>query len=287
VTTLHSYLDAGGRLFVTGMGAALSDEYWTGIVLGANIESFSVFDNDNTDKDHNGGVSPPQPSALPDTGTGALAHAGIFADLKPIDISTKGDGAGDNLAVYNRYLKTAIPTFSGMVGVSGMSAFSGNFGFQGSAYGQSVLKIADPNVTDGGTSVGIVSSDEPSLKHAARYPGRSVLFSFGFEGINNNTGNATRAQVLQRIFQWFDDRPSVRVSTTRVAAGRKIEFKATMRGPSRPAQYLWQVGGRLLAPSARPTQYRFSRAGSYKVRVQVTDHLGHVAVSPWTTVIAR
>jgi hypothetical protein len=287
LTNLHSYLDAGGQLFITGMGAADSDGNWVAIALGAEA-SVSAYDNLNNDPNKQGGISPPQPSAAPDTGVGPLQRAGIFAGLKPIDFSTKGDGAGDNLAIRN----TALDSFGldGLVGVPGLTPLSGKFGTDNAnkpanAYGQPALKMTNPSNSDGGSEVAVVSSDEPSLKHTASYPGRSVLFSFGFEGINDNTGYATREQVLQRIFAWFADHPTARVASMTYRSGARVQLKATFRAQgATPAEYIWQVGKTVLSASSKATNYRFPHAGRYRLRVQITDTLGHTAVSPWTTV---
>jgi len=285
VAPLHSYMDVGGRVLVTGMGVAFSDPYWLAVVMGAQQSDPSVFDNSTNDKDHKGNISPTDPSAVPDTAKGALAKAGIFAGLKPIDFSFKGDGAGDNMATYNQSLGT-------LFGVSGLSPFSGSFGAGIYAYGQPALKAYPLRKKNGrsqhGIDVAVVSSDEPSLTHVAKYRGRGVTFSFGFEGINSNTGHASRQQVLQRVLQWFDDKPSARISPLYARTGQAVRLTASLKGTKAHAvAYNWQVGNQKLAVSATPPIYRFSHAGVYRLRVAVTDALGHVALSGWTAVTVR
>jgi hypothetical protein len=113
-----------------------------------------------------------------------------------------------------------------------------------------------------------------------------VLFTFDFAGINDNTGFATRAQVLKRIFDWFDDTPTATVAAASFSAGRSVQLQARMKAPAglKAAQYQWQVGSATLKPTTRSTTYTFPHAGKYRVRVQVTDSLGHTAVSAWKTV---
>jgi hypothetical protein len=178
-----------------------------------------------------------------------------------------------------------------MIGVAGLTPLNGKFGQDNSgkpanAYGQPALKTTDPSNAGGGIDVAVTSSDEPSLKHVASYPGRTVFFSFGFEGINDNTGFATRTQVMQRIFQWFDDKPTAAVTTKSARAGARTQLNAKLQAGSgaKPSQYIWQVGSQTLLPTGKPIQYRFTRPGKYKVRVQITDSLGHAAVSPWVTI---
>jgi hypothetical protein len=286
LTVLHSYLDAGGKLFLTGMGAATSDPLWTIVEMGGVLSNPSLFDDGSNDKTQKGGISPTQPSALPDTRNGPLQASGIFAGLKPIDFSTKGDGAGDNLAVANKAVGQ-------LIGVSGLDSIRGSLGANLFAYGEPALKTWNvPHIQSGfrdkGIDVAIVSADEPSLKHSASYRGRSLLFSFGFEGINDNTGYATRDQVLKRVLQWLYETSSARVVMTHFPVGATIRLNGVLHATqgARVAAYTWQVGNQTLKTSSRPTAYRFPHAGTYRVRVQIDDTLGHVAVSPWTKVKA-
>lgn len=279
-SVLHSYLDAGGRVFLTGMGAALSDPYFTAVAFGGYASSASLYDTSVNDKATTGGKSPPRPSAQPVLGSGLLARSGLFAGMKKIDFSTAGDGARDNIAVNNHVL--------GLVGVPGLNWIRGSFDPGIHIFGHPALVTTNVNIAQGpvdGNYNAVDSSDEPTLTHTASYRGRSVFFSFGFEGINNNTGYATRVQVLHRIFQWFNDQPRARVMTTRAAVSRKVTLHAQLTHTvSHAVTYQWQVGKTTLRPLAGPVWYRFGNRGTFRVRVAVTDSLGHTAVSPWTSV---
>lgn len=281
---LHQYLNAGGKVFVSGEGAPLSDPDWSAIVLGANYASASVYDNDTNDKAHKGGISPPQPSAVPDTRVAVRSNPYIFGGMKAIDFSTKGDGAGTNTAVYSRSIESDLG--DAMFGVNGLSPVYGNAAPFGNAYGAAALRTTNLSIAQGSADVAIVSSDEPSFTHKVTYHGRSVLFAFGFEGINDNTGYATRAQVLQRIFQWFGDTPAATVSSVRYTARKSVQLQASLRqAPGLHAvAYAWQIAGKTIKSSGKPTRYTFPHAGNYRVRVMITDSLGHTAVSAWKTV---
>jgi hypothetical protein len=283
-SAMHQYLNAGGRVFVSGEGATLSDPDWSAIVLGASYASASVFDNDTNDKAHKGGISPPQPSAIPDKRVDIHSNPYVFGGMKPIDFSTKGDGAGTNTAVYSKSIESDLG--DSMFGVNGLAPVYGNAAPFGNAYGQAALRTTDLALARGGADVATVSSDEASFSHKVSYPGRAVLFSFGFEGINDNTGYATRAQVLQRIFQWFEDKPTSTVTTAHYAAHRVVQLKATLYAGAtiHPAAYVWQIGSRSVKSGTKPAKYTFPHAGTYKLRVQITDSLGHVAVSPARTI---
>jgi hypothetical protein len=257
----------------------------TGLAYNVAADDLSLFDNSKNDKGNRGGLSPARPSAVPDTNTHGTANRWIFGGLKAIDFSSKGNGANDNVATYSA--SVARNFGQGLVGVPAVIPMSGTFDFQGSAYGQGALRTTRPGLATAGQDVAVVSSDEPSLRHKPSYAGRSVLFTFGFEGINDNTGYATRDQVLRRIFQWFDDRPTALVSGRSYRAGRQIRLKGGLNAGDRAEQYTWQIGSRTLPTTGRPTSYRFARPGKYRVRVQITDWLGHTAVSPWTVITAR
>lgn len=279
-SVLHDYLDAGGRVFLTGMGAALSDPYFTAVAFGGYASSPSLYDTSVNDKASHGGKSPPKPSASPVTGKALPARTGLFAGMKKIDISTAGDGAKDNVAVNN----TAV----GLVGVPGLNFIRGNFDPGIHIFGHPALITTNTNIAQGpldGNYDAVDSSDEPTFKHQATYRGRSVFFSFGFEGINSNTGYATRTQVLQRIFQWFDDQPRAQVTVNRLPAFSRVRLGARLTHTAfHGVTFQWQIGKTTLRPTAGPTSYRFGHRGHYRVRVAITDLLGHTAISPWKTV---
>jgi minor extracellular serine protease Vpr len=288
-TTLKQYLDGGGRLFLTGLAAALLDAnggLWTALEFGAESVTPSVYDNEINDNIHAGKISPTRPSAFPVSAKRQPKNAGIFDGLKPVDISTKGNGARDNLAVYNQVLAAATPVGNGMIGVSGLTTISGaQFGFH--FYGRPALQAKTPAIVGTPVDIATTSSDEPSFGHSLSYHGRSVLFSFAFEGINDNTGYATREQVMSRILKWFSDQPAARVTSSKFASGRSVHLAASFHANAKAAQYVWQVGSRTLDATSRPTSYRFGHPGTYRIRVQITDALGHRAVSPWKNVKVR
>ena len=285
MTNLHDYLDAGGRAFVTGLAAGLSDPVWSLFVLGASVNGLSIYDSVQNDKNHVGGVSPPKPSAVVDRRPDNRENPWLFTGLKPIDISTKGDGAKTNVAVTN---SAVGDIYSGqqLVGVSAIKPFAGNYSGYGSAFGAAVLRTSSLKTAAFGEDVGMVNSDEPTLKHKTSYKGRSVYFSFDFAGINNNTGYATREQVLKRIFQWFADSPKAHVTQLDYVSKKSVLLRAAVKSSmhTHAVSYTWEIGKQILKTTKKPTAVRFAHAGTYRVRVQLTDSLGHNAVSAWTNI---
>jgi subtilisin family serine protease len=284
VTAIRQYLDTGGRVFLTGLTVDISDPYWAIYLLGSDLHQLSAYDNASNDKKKVGGISPPQPSTkIPDLPQN-VKNTYLFSGMKPIDFSNKGDGVGDNIGTFSQSVETDFG--DGFVGVTGMAPISGCDSLR-CAYGQAVLQVPDTGL--GGPDVGIVSSNEPTLASKATYAGRSVFFSFDFAGINDNTGFATRSQVLKRIFDWFDDKPTVTVKTSSVAARSRIRLAASFHGLKgvHVVQYQWQVGTKTLKASKTSPLYTFPHAGTFKTRVEVIDSLGHHAVSTSKVIRAR
>jgi subtilisin family serine protease len=296
VATMDAYLHQGGHVFVTGMAAVQSDLAFSAVLLGANVGSLSVFDNSANDKLGTGGIGPPQPSAVPDTRIDNIdnpENPWLFKNMK-IDFSTKGDGAGTNVAINNDAVSHIFDPSWHTVGVAGAQAYNQKDPTYGDSWGQVVLRTADLSLAQtGGADIGIVNSDDSTFKNnpssSTRYNGRSVLFTFDFAGINDNTGFATRQQVLKRVFDWFDDTPTTSVVSAGYRAGRAVKLRASLKALAgvRATQYVWQVGTATLKPTTGLTSYTFPRPGKYRIRAQVTDSLGHTAVSGWKSITAH
>jgi subtilisin family serine protease len=283
VTAIRQYMDGGGNVFLSGLGVVVSDPYWAIYILGAAYRELSAYDNTTNDKLNKGGIAPPQPSAKTPTFKEGLRNPYIFGGIKPIDFSNKGDGAHDNAGLYSQGVASSGDFADGFVGVTGVTPISGCDSLR-CAYGQAALQV--PDLALGGPDVGVVSSDEPTFSHATKYKGRAVLFTFDFAGINDNTGYATRAQVLKRIFQWFGDTPTVKVVTSTAVAHQRTQLRVGLKSKAGgvAAQFQWKIGSKTLAASSKPVTYTFPKPGSYKVRVLVTDKLGHKTLSAVKTV---
>jgi hypothetical protein len=296
---LHQYLNGGGRVFITGLAAGLTDPLWTAFVLGGEPVGLSIYDSSQNDIGATGGISPPRPSAVVDSRSSngldiisgrrpTLANPWLLGGLKAIDLSTKGDGAGTNIATENLAVADLYPSQK-LVGVTAVTPLSGSDSVFGSTYGRAILRTTNLNAATGSADIGIVNSDEAALNHVPSYKGRSVYLSFDFAGINDNTGYATRAEVMQRILQWLDGTPTAKVTRLRYPAHKSIQLTAMVSSDagSRIVSYQWQVGSRTLKSTTKPTHYAFPRAGKFRIRAQVTDGIGHTAVTAWTVVTVR
>jgi len=91
---------------------------------------------------------------------------------------------------------------------------------------------------------------------------------------------------MQRIFDWFGDHPTAKVTGKTYRAHSKVQLKARLSALKglKAVSYDWQVGSTILKSTKKPTTYKFPHAGKYKVRVAITDSRGHTAVSNFATV---
>jgi hypothetical protein len=139
--------------------------------------------------------------------------------------------------------------------------------------------------------VAVARSDEPTLeKPDLRYTYRTAYLSFGFEGINSHTGFSTRAQVLDCILGWLLDDVSVQIVDDPVthSAGAMVTLRAAVTG-TEGMSYRWDFadGSPSEMTTAPQAVHAYHQPGIYHPRVEVTDALGHKAVSnPGTVSVA-
>jgi hypothetical protein len=150
--------------------------------------------------------------------------------------------------------------------------------------------------------VGLSHRDQPSLERPGiTLKGRSLYFSFGLEGVNNNTGYVDREALMWQAMQWVLDRPMMRVNSEINAPGAVSYFEASMRGggPAMPgvqapdtkgqsATYRWDFGdGTPITPaySSATAGHTYQQPGRYHVRVEGTDFLGTRAISEFDVVV--
>jgi len=140
--------------------------------------------------------------------------------------------------------------------------------------------------------VAAARADSPTLERPqVRYDYRSLYLSFGFEGINNDTGFNTREDVMAAALAWLTDDVSVEISGDAVVENPYdvATFEATVTG-SEGVSYRWDFGD--WSPFVTSTEpvaaHVYEWEGTYYARVEVTDALGHKAVSePMEVVVER
>jgi PKD domain len=132
----------------------------------------------------------------------------------------------------------------------------------------------------GANGISFGRSSEPSLEEERQeYLYRAISMGFGLEGL---ASGATAAQLGDRAMDWLLDEVTVGVKAS-VGHGKRVTFTATP-GSSVGASFTtfrWDFGdGSPIVTTTGPTvMHKYRRNRSYDVRVQVTDSLGHSAVT--------
>jgi PKD domain len=150
-----------------------------------------------------------------------------------------------------------------------------------------------------GSSVSFGRSAEPSLEEErVEYRYRSLSMGFGLEGLNSTTGFATRNQVGAKSLAWLLDRISFGPVTAttqdpkKAAKGSKKVRLSTSASSSSAATivaYRWDFGdgSQYTSTTAANVNHKYKKWGTYKVRVEATDSLGHRSIQHQTIEITK
>jgi len=257
---LMQYLDAGGRLLATGQNfsrASAFPFYWDPgstrlyqAYLGAEYIQDSVFAPTYQKK------LPPKPSVTASNPDGFLGNMRL--DLSQPITTTPGAGAGNQVAIDEIGMldwepTTAQPLFTAL---SGQPRKTGH--------------------------VALMRTWEPSLEEsrsAIRH--RAIYLGFGLEGINDNTGYPTRAELTRKLLHWLMDEVSVSLAgsyTATVGASINLSGTATSSIPGVTfTQFRWDFGdGTPIQTTFRPSVlHTYKKLGTYTIRVEGTDSYGH------------
>jgi subtilisin family serine protease len=191
---LMDYLNSGGRLLATGQNLAAASALESGPgrtllyrgYMGAEYLQDSLFSGPSP-------ALPPQPSV---TASGPNSFLGnLRLDLGLPVTTTAGAGAGNQFSVDEIAVSQASDALA-----------------LGYADARPLFTALGGQPEEAGT-VGLAVSAEPSLeepRQALRY--RTVYLAFGLEGINDNTGYATRAEVTRKLLNWLADEVTVELA---------------------------------------------------------------------------
>jgi hypothetical protein len=244
-TELQSYLEDGGRLFITGQEIAHGSAPSIVAGLGARFCHDSVFGLD--------------PVPTPGVGGAYNAVAEPIAGGVEFDITRSGGGDG-----------TGFPFFIDEIELWGDNAMP-------------ILYALPPNNAICQGVVGVKNASEPTLEadqEYPEYPGRSVYLSFDFDDINNNTGYHTREELMANILDWLQDNVSVIVRCT--AYGRTMDCDADLLSSvgAAPAKFRWDLGDgtTLSTGSSSSVVHVYRSSGTFTIRVEATDSWGHKAL---------
>jgi hypothetical protein len=259
---LNTYFRNGGGVIATGQNLAAtfgsadagggSDFYTSG--MGGDFQQDSV----------TGGVLT---TTMIMSSTAALPMAGLN-----VDVGLGGDGAAnqdsvDEIAPVPPRPAIEIPPL----------------GFPDPSYNRvkynALFEYPDATNEISGTT-GIGHSDQPMLEKPGRaYYGRTLYFTFGMEGVNDDTGLTTRAELLQRSLDWLWD--DGQASSGYTADGLEMLFTANFTSTTAGVtgySYRWDFGDgtHFSQPSmSDEAAHVFYAPGTYDVRVEVTDSIGN------------
>lgn len=261
---LAAYLDQGGRLLALGQNLAQAsdvnpdpDSTWgrSGLYhhyLGAHWLQGALYGA--------GGYPPSQAASV-------QPLPGSFLQGVRLDLGNVGDGDGNQSSI-DEIAPGGLPDGSDADLV------------------QPVLFATGASPVGAGY-VALAKAGEPSLERPnPGVPYRSLYFAFGLEGINNNTGYTTRAELLRRSLDWLRDEVNVTLASPAVGGPHRpvtLSCEATSSLGAAMQGYRWRVGsgdGARVFTSAGPqVQVSFDEHGVYPVMVEATDALGHRAIA--------
>jgi subtilisin family serine protease len=135
--------------------------------------------------------------------------------------------------------------------------------------------------TGGGAAVSHGRSSDPTLEQERQeYLYRSASMGFGVEGLS---GGATAAQLGDRTFDWLLDKVTVNLASAENGPGKRAWLTATATSSVGAAitKYRWDFGdGTPYVTTTGPSVlHKYQHRGTYEVRIEATDSLGHTNVS--------
>lgn len=134
--------------------------------------------------------------------------------------------------------------------------------------------------------VGLARYSDPTLEQpAVAFHYRTIILSFGLEGVRSDTGATTRKELLQSLLYWMVDRPTARVRNPVIVSQPEQLVSLTVETKSNiPAEfvlYRWDFGdGTPILSTTQPeVVHTYRQPGNYLVRVEVTDSWGHTTLA--------
>jgi len=258
------WADSGGRLLTTGQNVAETLDNNTSFAspsigrgrlyhgyLGVKYDAGSAY-----------GGAAPKPTA---NGVGPMA--GLTLDLSP-----GADGAGN---------QTSIEVTSPM---------PDNDTYQAAHTMTPLFRAIGSAVQGPSAAISFGRSSEPTLEEERlEYLYRSVSMGFGLEAVNNATAFSSRAQVTRATLNWLLDRTTFGpVSVTPQKPKKKPKPTKKIVLTAHPAsnvgatftQYRWDFGDgkRYETTATDSVKHKYKKWGTYAVRIEVTDSLGHLAI---------
>ncbi len=273
---IAEWLDSGGKLFTTGQNMAETTDNNTSFsspsigrgrlyhgFLGVKYVSGSAF-----------AAAAPRPTAN---------GVGPFAGLT-LDVSPGADGAGNQSSIE---VTTAMPD---------------NDTYQAAHTMVPLFRAIGSAVQGASDAISFGRSSEPTLEEERlEYRYRSLSMGFGLEAVNNATAFSSRAQIARASLNWLLDKTTFDPIT--VAPQKQPKPKQKPKPTKKvvltahPAsnvgatfvQYRWDFGdGKPYETTAGSSvNHKYKKWGTYDVRVEVTDSLGHRTIQTQSIAILK
>jgi subtilisin family serine protease len=249
--TLADWLDSGGRLWAVGRNFALTEDsgtYHSRLDRGRITSGYLGLAYET------GNVYPgtaPVPTA---NGTGAFAGLTLGLNQSSIDAYSPSP----NTDTYNapHTTKQAFQQIGG--------------------------------TAPAGSAVAHTRSSEPTLEQERReYLYRTLSMGFGIEGLTAGAGLATPTQLGDRSLDWLLDKLTVGVGSS-VRNGKRATVSVSAASSTNAAitKYRYDFGdGTPYLTSDSSVEHKYQHRGTYDVRVEVTDALGHSSVTHETVAV--
>ncbi len=255
---LQEWLDGGGRLLASGQNLAetqasarhdLTGRTLYRGYLGLGFVAGSVW-----------------PGAAPNPSAAGVA-AGPFAGMT-VDLSPGGDGAGNQTSVEATRPITDTDTFAG------------------TEWTWPIFRpISDTLAMD--AHIGHARASEPRLEEpriGIRY--RTLSLGFGLEGVNGGgDGVVDRNSLMDRALQWLLDETTVQLTPLSATAGQtatlriEVQSNTTLGATVTGTRWDFGDGSPIRTADTVAVDHVWLKAGTYQVRGEVTNLLGHRAVS--------
>jgi subtilisin family serine protease len=270
---LAEWLDSGGRLWATGQNLAEVTD--CNFSYGSpSLGRSRLYHGYLGLRYVNGSAYPPRTPVPRPTATGLGPMAG-----STVDLSSGADGAGNQLSIE----------------VS--SPLADNDTYQAAHTMTPFFRAVDSPAQGAGDGISFGRSSEPSLEEERlEYRYRSVAMGFGLEGINDSTGFTSRAQVMRATLNWLLDRIAFDAIAVRPQKDKDTPKKKVVL-TAHPAsgvgatftRFRWDFGdGSPYATTGTPAvDHKYQHWGTYSVRMEATDDLGHRAVQRQEVAIER
>jgi minor extracellular serine protease Vpr len=133
--------------------------------------------------------------------------------------------------------------------------------------------------TGAGAAVSHGRTSDPTLEQERQeYLYRGVSMGFGIEGLS---GGTTAGQLGDRTFDWLLDRIDVGLASVTIGRGKRATLSASASSSHGSiTKYRWDFGdrSRWVTTSGPTVTHKFRRSGTFDVRIEATDSLGHTSV---------